>query len=228
MRKFPDVFCFSALLSCSAMLSAHAQADVAASVYGTFNPSTSGNATTQNQSDAAGALFELRHIRNPLVGFEATYSYNRANEAYTSTMYGPCGVQTPPQCITSVTTAPIHATAHEITGDWVASLKYGNLRPFALVGAGVLVNLPTAGMVAAEQCDELHALCQVFPVSTRRNTTGVYVYGAGLDWTLFPNLGLRLQYRGNVYKAPYLTTAFTSINSFTHNSEPMLGAFFRF
>jgi hypothetical protein len=39
---------------------------------------------------------------------------------------------------------------------------------------------------------------------------------------------LRFQYRGNLYKAPDLTRLYTSTNVFTHTSEPMIGAYFRF
>jgi hypothetical protein len=41
-------------------------------------------------------------------------------------------------------------------------------------------------------------------------------------------MGLRFQYRGNLYKAPNLTTVFASTGAFTHASEPMIGAYFRF
>ena len=54
-----------------------------------------------------------------------------------------------------------------------------------------------------------------------------FVYGAGLDWTLLPHLGLRLQYRGNLYKASDLTSAFSSTNAFTHTAEPVIGIYFR-
>jgi len=56
----------------------------------------------------------------------------------------------------------------------------------------------------------------------------VFVYGAGLDWGVLPHLGLRFQYRGNLYKAPDLTKLYTSTNRFTHTAQPMIGAYFRF
>ena len=59
-------------------------------------------------------------------------------------------------------------------------------------------------------------------------TKPVFVYGAGLDWGLVPHLGLRFQYRGNLYKAPDLTTVYTSTGAFMHSSEPTLGVYFRF
>jgi outer membrane cobalamin receptor len=53
------------------------------------------------------------------------------------------------------------------------------------------------------------------------------VYGAGLDWGLIPHIGLRFQYRGNLYKAPDLSTLYTSSGAFTHTAEPMIGVYFR-
>ena len=69
------------------------------------------------------------------------------------------------------------------------------------------------------------------PAAAKTNTTsstkGVFDYGAGLDWGLLPHLGLRFQYRGNLYKAPDLTKLYTSTGAFTHTSEPMIGVYFR-
>ena len=191
-------------------LSVHAQTDVALSVYGAFSGATNNNSIQESPANAAGGIFELRHIRNPLVGYEATYSFNRANQVYTFTepipavcpLPGPCGPVPP---------VPVSADAHEFTGDWVVSVHAGSFRPFALAGAGILINHPSSGQSG-----------------TQSATTGVYVYGGGLDWGLLPHIGLRFQYRGNVYKAPQLSTAFGSINAFKHTAEPMIGAYFRF
>jgi opacity protein-like surface antigen len=182
-----------------------AQTDVAASLYGAFSESSNGNDTTQSPSNAAGALFEVRHISNPLVGFEGTYSINRANQAYRYTFPPPC---TPPGCQEPI---GVSANAHEVTGDWVVSVKVANLRPFGLAGVGLLFNEPIGGQA-----------------ETQSQTKPVFVYGAGLDWGMLPHLGLRFQYRGNLYRAPNLTKLYSSVNSFTHTSEPVLGAYFRF
>jgi opacity protein-like surface antigen len=148
-------------------------------------------------------MVEFRHIRNPLIGYEATYSYNRANQVYRSN----CGTIT----CSAIEPVAVSANAHEISGDYIASLHIANLRPFALVGIGVLLNQPTSGQVG-----------------TTSDTKAVYLYGAGLDWGVFPHIGLRFQYRGNLCKAPNLTELFTSTDAFTHTSEPMIGAYFRF
>jgi opacity protein-like surface antigen len=192
------------LVAALATSAIHAQTDVAASVYGAFNGATNGNGVAESPSNSAGGLVELRHIHNPLVGWEATYSYNRANQVFTRA----CGAN-----VTCVPTTPaaVKANAHEITGDWVASVHISNLRPFALLGIGLLLNEPVSGQTNATSTG-----------------TAVYVYGAGLDWGLLPHLGLRFQYRGNLYKAPDVSRLYTSTSAFTHTAEPVLGAYFRF
>jgi opacity protein-like surface antigen len=182
---------------------AQAQTDVALSLYGAFSGTTNANGTVQSPAASAGGMIELRHIRNPLIGYEATYSYNRANQVYRSN----CGGIT----CTSIEPVAVSANAHEISGDWIASVHIANLRPFALVGVGALFNQPTSG-----QSD------------TSSDTKAVFLYGAGLDLGLIPHIGLRFQYRGNLYKAPNLSQLFTSTDAFTHTSEPMIGAYFRF
>jgi opacity protein-like surface antigen len=153
-------------------------------------------------------MVEVRHIANPILGFDATYSFNRANQVYNRlvsdtvcTPSGPCG---------SVPTL-VSANAHEVTGDWVPSVKIANLRPFAVLGIGLLLNVPAGGQT-----------------NTSTSAKAVYVYGAGLDWGLLPHIGLRFQYRGNLYQAPDVTRLYTSTGAFTHTAEPMIGAYFRF
>jgi opacity protein-like surface antigen len=204
---------------------ASAQTDVALSLYGAFGQSTSGNNTVQSPANSAGGMLEVRHIRNPLVGYEGTYAYNRDNQGYSSVASVCPGAGT--SC--NVSTASISANAHQVTGDWIISLKVANLKPFALAGGGLLLNVPTGGTVTTTSCGLLNPLCQqtTTAASTTTSTKGVFVYGAGVDWTILPHLGLRFQYRGNLYKASDMANAFSSTNAFTHNSQPMIGIFFR-
>lgn len=199
------------VLAAFAGTAARAQADVArslsrtdigVSIYGAFSGATSGNNVVESPSNSAGGMIELRHIVNPIFGYEGTYSFNRGNQTYTG-----CPSPFNPLC----EQVPVLANAHEVTGDWVASLKVANLRPFALVGVGFLFDVPVSGQTG-----------------TTIDTKPLFVYGAGLDWGLLPHLGIRGQYRGNLYKAPDLTTAFGSTGAFTHTAEPMLGAYFQF
>jgi opacity protein-like surface antigen len=190
-----------------------AQTDVAGSLYGAFNGTTNGNGIVQSPANSAGALLELRHISNPLIGYEGTYSYNRANEVYTA---APALCPAPGPCPT--TFATVSANAHELAADWLASVKFSNLRPFALAGGGILFDVP-AGSQSNSTTSESN--------TTSTSTKPVFVYGAGLDWGVLPHLGLRFQFRGNLYKAPNLVNLFTSTGAFTHTSEPMIGVFFR-
>jgi opacity protein-like surface antigen len=184
-----------------------AQTSLALSAYGAFTPTTNGALYDQSPSNSAGALLELRHISGPIFGFEAAYSYNRADQTYSLGSAFTCGLPCPP-----LPPVIIPVNAHEITGDWIPSLHIGRLRPFGVVGAGVLFDVP--GTSAS---------------GTQTSTQAVYVYGAGLDARLLPHFGLRFQYRGNFYKLPNVNVNFTTTaTTFTHTAEPMIGAYFNF
>lgn len=227
MGRFFGYVLFSIFL-CSFPI--YAQTDLAVSVFGTFNQSTSGNLITQSPSNQAGVLIEARHIRNPLVGYEVTYAYNRANQAYTD-VAGVCGL-----ICYGPSYAAIQANAHEFTADWVVSMNVLGIRPFALAGGGALITVPTGGTLTTTTLEA--PVCGIpclgvttttsTSASTQSQSTINFVYGAGVDWPVLPHLGLRFQYRGRVYTAPALATAFSSMNNFTHTSEPAVGAFFRF
>jgi len=195
------------VLAAAFAASASAQTSVGLSVYGAFNQSTSGNNTAQSPSNSAGGLIELRHTSNLILGFEATYSYNRANQRY-SFVHPPPGSVCPPQ---GCTIESVKANAHELTVDWIPSVGIGSFRPFGVLGLGLLLNQPTGSQSFASS-----------------STQPVYVYGAGLDGGLLPHLGLRFQYRGNLYKAPHLTSLYTSTDAFTRTAEPMIGAYLSF
>ncbi|HEY1768062.1 MAG TPA: outer membrane beta-barrel protein [Terracidiphilus sp.] len=198
-------FCLFLALTLVGSGAACAQTDVALSLYGAFSGTTNGNGTVQSPSNSAGGLAELRHISNPLVGYDVTYSFNRANQAYSSSSNVNCGLS-----CGNISAATVSADAHELTTDWVISVHGANLRPFALAGIGLLFNEPVGNQS-----------------NTNSATKPAFVYGAGLDWGLLPHLGLRFQYRGNLYKSPDLTRLYTSTGAFTHTAEPMLGVYFR-
>ncbi len=179
----------------------NAQTDVGLSVYGAFSAKTDSNGTTISPANSAGGIVELRHLANPILGFEGTYSFNRDNRTYN------CGVS-----CGNVNSGTVKADAHEVTVDWVPSVKVLGIRPFGVLGVGALFDVPKSGQSS---------------VPTKTSTKPVYVYGAGLDWPVVPHFGLRLQYRGNLYKTPDVTSLFTSADKFTHTAEPMIGVYFR-
>jgi hypothetical protein len=211
---------------------AYAQTDVAGSLYETFTATTNNNnGSIQSSSNAAGGLLEVRHIAKPWAGYEGTYAYNRANQVYTYPYACASGLCPSP--------IPVPANAHEVTGDWVASVKAGRIRPFALAGGGIFIDAPSVGQVTFSYptCSPMTLPPCVLTTGTASTNTSVkpvFVYGAGVDWKLLPHIGLRLQYRGNLYKAPYLTTLSTtygitpsSYGALTYTAEPMIGVYFR-
>ena len=123
---------------------AQAQTDVALSGYRTIASSTTGSGTKQTPTDSEGGLFEWRHIANPLVGYEFEVTFNPANQAYIGTN------ATPPTCYpTGPTGTPATCQPQEVSGKatqfggtWIFSKKIGNVRPFALGGAGFIVTVP--------------------------------------------------------------------------------------
>jgi opacity protein-like surface antigen len=201
IRLSSALFTILAILGTGACASA--QTDVGLSLYGAFSGTVDQNGVQQSPAAAAGGIFELRHIANPILGFEGTYSYNRANQRYKCNNVS-CG---------NITLATVQSDAHEVTVDWVPSVHVLNLRPFGVLGVGALFNVPQGSNPE---------------IATKTSTQAVYIYGAGLDITVIPHFGLRFQYRGNLYKAPDVTALFTSADKFTHTAEPMAGIFLRF
>jgi hypothetical protein len=194
--------CFFSGLAASAQTGA--QTDAAASLMGVFSGASRGNGVVQSPSDAAGLLLELRHISSPLSGYELSYAYNRANQTYKQ------DCATVSNC-TSSSPAAVSANAHQISGAWLASVHIVNIRPFVLAGLGLQFNNPAAGQS-----------------KTAGASKPVVFYGLGGDWGLGRRAGLRFQYRKNVYKAPGLTSLYSSTGSFTSTTEIAAGYYFRF
>lgn len=105
----------------------------------------------------------------------------------------------------------VSANANEFGISWVLSLHALNLRPFVLGGVGGTYFRP-----ASDQPD------------TASKTELTYVYGGGLDITLIPHFGLRLQYRGNIYRAPNMAKTLPSTGVYTQTYEPMGGLYISF
>ncbi len=207
--------------------SSFAQTSVSASIYGAFNGTTNGNGSQQSPANQAGGLVEIRHISNPILGFEGTYSFNRADQTYNSTIYPPVTVSCPSPCGPFIESLRVPANAHEVTADYVPSVHIANFRPFGVLGIGLLLNVPSGNQTLTQTNN---AGVQTTSPSTGASTSAkaVYVYGAGLDWGILPHIGLRFQYRGNLYNAPNLSKLYSSTNAFTHTAEPMIGVYFHF
>ena len=185
---------------------AQAQTDIAASFYRTFTGSSTGYGTNQSPSEDFGGMFELRHISKPLIGYEITYAVNPSDQAY-STNKATCNLNcsNPPTTSTSF--------EHQVSIDWVPSLKVGNLRPFAVGGIGFSMFVPRNNTVNFNTTVDV--------------VRATFVAGGGLDWGFLPRAGLRLQLRDDIYKAPNLSIPFNATGAYTHSVKPMIGIYFR-
>lgn len=178
------------------------ETDLGASIYRTFTASTTGNTTLQTPSNGGGAMVEFRHIQNPFIGYEVTYGFNRANQTLQPAP-GACGFNCYLPKVTRTTDASL------VGLDWIASIKRGNISPFAVGGLGFFIAAPTQNL------PPLNTVVRI-----------MYTYGGGLDVRLLPRGGLRVQYRGNLYKAPDVDINYGATDRFTQTGQAMVGFYF--
>jgi opacity protein-like surface antigen len=219
MRRFWRASVLAVVVGAVAGTPMHAETDIALSGYGAFTQSTTASNVVQHPASQGGYLVELRHISNPIEGFKLNYGFNRANQLYTS----------PQNCTANCTSflAAVPADAHEVTAEWVVSLKVLMVRPFAYAGGGLVVTVPQGSTARQTICGTACTTSNVI-ATTKRDSRALFTYGAGLDFSVLPHVGFRFQYRGRVSKAPDLLTAFSSTNRFARTSEPVFGVFLSF
>jgi opacity protein-like surface antigen len=182
----------------------HAQFDLSANFFEAFNGSSSGTGTKETLTNGTGGMVEARYFFKPLAGVGASYSYN-----HESLTLSPNGTQCALACANPTT--KLSAKAEEIAFDWVPSVKVGKIRAFALGGAGILLTLPGPSV------PEVSGVVRP-----------AFVFGGGVDFSLSPHIGARLQYRDNLYKAPNPYPLYPATGSYMSSSEPMGGLFYRF
>jgi hypothetical protein len=197
----------AAALLCCATAHAQKQADLALSGFGTLTSSSSGFGTEQTPVNAEGGLFEWRYLVNPFVGAEFAYSFNPATQSYKPS--ATCGQSLSSSCGQPPLT--VNGKANEIAINWIASIRKGNLRPFALGGLGMMITVPGNS-----------------PYSVNTVVRPVFIYGGGFDWSFTKHWGLRLQIRGNMSKAPNLSDLYDSTTEYKQIYEPVGGVFYRF
>ena len=195
---------------------AQAQTDVALSGFTTITSNSSGFGTAQKPHDSEGAMIELRHIVNPLVGFESAVSFSPDNQSYQ-----PNGTSCALVC--GQPKLEVSGKLTEFTMDWVVSMKTGNIRPFAVGGAGFAFTVPGRNPTAPSAT---YGTVPGYSVNTV--VKPAFVYGGGLDWGFLPHWGIRVQVRGNMTKAPQLLDLYPATTAYTQIYEPMGGVYYRF
>ena len=203
LRKLSIVVaCFMFSLS-----AAHAQenrSEVSLSAFGSFPRQTTGNSIQQDPTNSGGFLLGYTYGFRPHQSVELNYGFTRDTQNYT---------------ILGAITGPIasqQANVHQLTAAYVLDAgRSRKLDPFVLGGIGALIFNPVSNSTNA-----------AFGSTTQ--TTAAFVYGFGVDYRLVHSLGLRLQYRGLIYKAPDFGLSEISTGAWGHSAEPSIGITYRF
>ncbi|HUA93122.1 MAG TPA: outer membrane beta-barrel protein [Terracidiphilus sp.] len=182
------------------------QFDLGVSGFEVLNESSTGLGTYQAPKNTAGGMVEARYLLRPYVGFEMTYSFYSGSETYSPA---------PGACALTCANKPLElgSKSSEIGFDYVASKRFGNLRPFAVGGLGFFISA-TPGHLT--------------DTGTQTVVRPVFIYGGGLEYALSQHFGIRGQFRDNMYRAPNLSLIYPATGQYTHSMEPMGGVFYAF
>jgi opacity protein-like surface antigen len=113
----------------------------------------------------------------------------------------------------------VQGTVTEYSGAYVFSpFHFQKLEPFVLTGGGALRFNPGNQFIDGN----------LSPFGAAQQTSMAFLYGGGVDYRVWKRIGLRLQYRGLIYKEPtfHLTQFFTGARG--HIAEPSVGIVFNF
>jgi opacity protein-like surface antigen len=166
---------------------------------GLITKSTDNNGSTYDTTKSGGFLLGYSYQFNSWAGLEGNYGYTRNTQNFSA----------------QSSASAIQANVHEVTGSFVAHFPTGvrGVHPYALAGGGALVFDPTTKYIVS---------------GSQAQTRGAFVYGAGVNFDVVQNFGIRAEYRGLVYKAPDFTLDNLNLDKFTHLAQPSVGFFFRF
>jgi len=107
----------------------------------------------------------------------------------------------------------------EFTGAYVLSpFHFAKIEPFLLAGGGALRFYPSNQFINGNPSF----------FGAAQQTSMAFLYGGGVDYRLWRRIGLRLQYRGLIYKEPtfHVTQFFTGTKG--HIAEPSIGIVLNF
>ena len=175
-------------------------------------PISGATALRQSADSAVGVRGGARHIFSPIFGLEVNFGYNRATQYFTGATPSQNGV--------------VYSHAKPFTIDYVASvpLKFHDIRPFVLAGAG-FISYNISSYVATTRPSGVGA------IPARPEKIPVFEYGVGADYRpamLPPFMALRFQFRGLVGHAPDYRLPYLATNNLINISEPQVGLVFKF
>lgn len=149
----------------------------------------------QRISNSPGVLGTFRQTFRPWLGYSVNMGYTRATERAEGTSYFP-GIPGLTNSTGGTNFTSIPSNTYEVS---ISHIAHTNLTRrvtlFTEVGAGVLVFLPTHGGAdsSSSYFTNIHP-----PLDTRP----AGIFGGGLEYHLTSQLGLRGEYRGQLYRMP--------------------------
>lgn len=170
--------------------------EASVSAFAQFTGSTSGNGVSDSPTGSAGGLASFRQTLRPLLGYEVNYSYTRFAEGFSNLPFA------------------IQDNVHEATGAYLLQgPRLLMLQPFAAVGGGMLLFLPTN--TGGQQYHQ--------------QFRGAFLFEVGANYSILsPNFGIRVQYRGLFHSAPDFGVANLNTGGSRLTSEPTAGIYVRF
>src|SRR5215475_5287946 len=185
------------LAAASIAVAQESRADVAIGGTAVFTKDSSGNGIDQAVTNSGGILgsFRFRVRRHDTI--ELNYGYTRDSQIYTSS--------------SAFTFQEQQANVHELTAAYVYQFnRKQKLSPFVLGGGGLLLFRPIT--------TSTHSL-----VDPQNDTEGTFLFGLGANYRLTDALGIRVQFRGLIYRAPDFGVSTASTGAWALTGEPSVG-----
>jgi outer membrane immunogenic protein len=192
------------LVAC-AMANAQDRLDLSVSGAAVFSKSVSSTTSGLTLAPAdSGAVFgTVRYHFNHLNAVELNIGHTVDSQIF----------QRPPD------TFKVRTTMTEFSGAYVLTPFQGKrLQPFLFAGAGALRWYP--------ENQYINGNSTFFGAYTQ--TSLAFLYGGGADYRLWRRLGLRMQYRGLIFRAPDFTVSDFFISAKGHMAEPSVGIVVKF
>jgi opacity protein-like surface antigen len=191
-------------LAC-ATASAQDRLDLSVSGAAVFSKSVTGTSSGLTLSPAdSGAVFgTVRYHFNHLHAVELNIGHTVDSQVF----------ERPPD------TFKVRTSMTEFSGAYVLTPFQGKrLQPFLFAGAGALRWYP--------ENQSINGNSSFFGAYTQ--TSLAFLYGGGADYRLWRRIGLRMQYRGLIFRAPDFTVSDLFISAKGHMAEPSVGIVVKF
>ena len=173
--------------------------DISVSGSALIPPYIAGNGTQLHATVGFGTLVSYRYLLTPRSGLELNYQYAQEVQHFTN----------------PTNNNLVHNRFQEVSGAYVRSFTFRNFNPFLEAGIGGFIYSPIDDQKTTTQ-------------GLSRNTNVGVLYGGGIAYEISPSFDIRAEYRGLIYKTPYLRTDQFQHWSLLHVSDPVIGIAYHF